>query len=922
MSESGKFTSLGLNVYSGLSANSGFSLNSDSVKYQGVWTPDQTLQGEFVTNTVLKDITSAVKQSLDKCVPEKLSAPVWRKFLSIGQKHCPALGNTKTLDYLPTYAGYGTWEFKTKDQYGSTQPSQSLNLTERTYPPKNYGTEKTFSYLYRNFNDYAWVTGWPGKQTWQQTDDDFIAVVKVDDDELTVSDYDRYFSEGFVTTIARQAYHEFWSDAETRRPNQYKEFVRYMLNAYSWMKASNSNISTFVNGKTFLRGNYSNVNDLSTGDISGVNLSFKTFGNEMIDLGKSLDLTYIDVFGLPSKLLLTLQKANAITEAVKLAMLIVKLDLNEIEDILSDTYNPNPQQEKKIYDALTLIRNDDLSDIQVILNCATPGLESLADLINPIKMFPLSYKSLTVPTFSYATVSNKTYEFIYNGQNVNPLIQHNGEYLDDILPVDLAKACGAFKTAMGQVKNIQQMEFEKFAQVVANLEVTDKGLDLLTNQYGTPTNVPAVEAILQNTAFGSGNSNVFRFCDFLGAMSGLPYVELYEKIITELSKIPTESLAITYRKLLQKAQGNDWELLGSTSETASKLFKTETSNVSGTTVISVTDGVSSLLNVDDVIVFSKEYILDNSIDQYTVVSRNDNSITISPGLSGDLAYGNFIFKKNESYDSEVSALIDSVNETIYGYSIKYSDVVSNINNYWSKINSHMMVEQRAIPLMCKESLSISETADITDFESFIQQLPSYALETAYGEIAQVLEKISDLNTISGQSIIASLRQARNTIRITNLGGEIDNIIPDTLNSQTASAKVKVLNGRIQSVDLTSSGKGYSVAPDVIVYPQGGSFGGSGSGAKLKATLDLTTGIKDIEVVDPGYGYDDNIPPEVYVDSPDIPAERKGGPVVAGSLAGSPYIYQDPIPDNLIAPASSSYTVAEAVEEVDRCKCQC
>ena len=44
------------------------------------------------------------------------------------------------------------------------------------------------------------------------------------------------------------------------------------------------------NSKDFLDGTFSNMNDLITGDITNVTLSLKNWGQDLVNLGKELDL--------------------------------------------------------------------------------------------------------------------------------------------------------------------------------------------------------------------------------------------------------------------------------------------------------------------------------------------------------------------------------------------------------------------------------------------------------------------------------------------------------------------------------------------------------------------------------------------------------------------------------------------------------
>jgi hypothetical protein len=55
------------------------------------------------------------------------------------------------------------------------------------------------------------------------------------------------------------------------------------------------------------------------------------------------------------------------------------------------------------------------------LNCKTVGLESLVDLLNPLKLFPNSYESLTVPVYNTVggPANSKIYYPIYVNGGLN-----------------------------------------------------------------------------------------------------------------------------------------------------------------------------------------------------------------------------------------------------------------------------------------------------------------------------------------------------------------------------------------------------------------------------------------------------------------------------------------------------------------------
>ena len=98
-----------------------------------------------------------------------------------------------------------------------------------------------------------------------------------------------------------------------------------------------------------------------------------------------------------------------------------------------------------------------------------------------------------------------------------------GSYLTGIIPPDIAVAAGAFSAAMQQIQNIQEVQIEKFAQVVTNIE-TMVGLNTNSNSNNlVPTNLPLRTAGRPKIALGSGPQGSYTMSDFFGCMSGLPY---------------------------------------------------------------------------------------------------------------------------------------------------------------------------------------------------------------------------------------------------------------------------------------------------------------------------------------------------------------------------------------------------------------
>ena len=129
------------------------------------------------------------------------------------------------------------------------------------------------------------------------------------------------------------------------------------------------------------------MNDLITGDITGVSQSTLYWGQDLISSGRAINLKTMSSFGLPSNLLKTLQANNALTQAVITGLLYSDLTTTEINNILTNQVIPTPEQEKKMYSGFSAVLGNDLNDVLVPMNVQTKGLSSLADLLNPFKLF-------------------------------------------------------------------------------------------------------------------------------------------------------------------------------------------------------------------------------------------------------------------------------------------------------------------------------------------------------------------------------------------------------------------------------------------------------------------------------------------------------------------------------------------------------
>jgi hypothetical protein len=233
------------------------------------------------------------------------------------------------------------------------------------------------------------------------------------------------------------------------------------------LSAANANSADYL-GPTF-----SNMNNLITGDIAKVNLAFPAFGADLADTGDLIDFENIDLFGTPAALLHQLaakgNMLNGSTPCVTEALTVQGLSDQDIADLVNlnvqSLFNPDgltqnqfDTLQKKAYPGLCAVTGTCLQQVLTILNITTPNITQMCELLNPAKIFPTSYTSLTLPTpdgpvLIYDTTGavNSAIAPVLNSGTLAPV---GCDELAKIIPPDTAAANRALQIAFQQIKGI------------------------------------------------------------------------------------------------------------------------------------------------------------------------------------------------------------------------------------------------------------------------------------------------------------------------------------------------------------------------------------------------------------------------------------------------------------------------------------
>lgn len=482
---------------------------------------------------------------------------------------------------------------------------------------------------------------------------------------------------------------------------------------------------------------------------------------------------------------------------------------------------------------------------------------------------------------------------------IQAIPQGFGAYLDGILPPDIAKAAGAFSVSMQQIKNISSVPIEKFAQVVNSLE-TIKNLNV--NGTSVPTDTTLASQGLALIALGNGPYGTYTMSNFLGCMSGLPYIGI--DIDGLIKNSETSTLFNIYKQLYLAVT---WERATATIQYTYDGISTYT-----TTGVTITDpgggygregAAAPVVTVNGATVTATIGTDDTDITNFgRVTALNFTAGTTSsvPTISIDYPPGGSSFS-----NSIVQGYIDAANAEILSIKNSKPATAQRLITNWELTGTLLSTEQRAIvtglpirvPNSSPDNLREPTIASYpTTQYAFVDTIPRYATFTQPHMYSQTLEAIADYNTVGGQSLVGMLREARNQARLQEAGIPVDNNIDNKLTKQQESELIAngTLGGSIPATLSTEIGSpipfGYYNPIDDRYY----------SNNNLGNDQNNTTGIG--QVVDIGEA------------------------VEPGSFAGSRY-------SNLIPPQLSviytsdvllpaTYSVPEAIDEVIRCNCDC
>jgi hypothetical protein len=510
-----------------------------------------------------------------------------------------------------------------------------------------------------------------------------------------------------------------------------------------------------VNANQFLGPTFTNMDSLTTAGISSVNSDLEKFGVDLANQGNLVNLQKLDLYGTPAALVQQISQLAGVSRqavpALQSVMRIVGLTDSDIENIVTDnrvglnrpnglTQNEFDRIQKNTYTALSLVSGDDLAQILSILDVTTPNITSLEQLLDPVKVFPLSYPTMltttptgAVPIFGAGGSVNSSITPIVNSY----LPTASGcDELGKIIPPADAVANKAIEVSLKQINNISTTTLPELADTI--LGTVDRTWD--PEQEYLANDVVRVDSGAAPTFYRAkspgctpGDFEVPAGVDItdtdywtettLGGLSTMADLPLIQQ---QTTPVPTS---------------------------VAQFFATEVATGTGPC------GVLTTLDV-----------LGLALDSNDFAARLTDVADIVDGLGTGLDDLSQIYidMLSSANDAAMITLIANANAEIASINSVHPPQVAAMNTAWTYMANLMNISAKYTS-QAGVDYFLLQAGDTSSTKSFVQNLPQYGRLTAAGDAAEFLENLADTATLGGQAIIGAMREGRNQERLNASG---------------------------------------------------------------------------------------------------------------------------------------------------------
>ena len=583
-----------------------------------------------------------------------------------------------------------------------------------------------------------------------------------------------------------QEYLPTQSDASTLDPYGFADLVQQTGNAYlgiyndtrdlgkfcqgfmamqGYITTTNSLINSTRNAATYLGPTFTNMSNLVSNNIASlVDDSPGALGRLATDIANQGLLTNtqtLNEYGTPAALLAQLSRVsntiNGTLPAVRDALQDQGLTLQDISNLVNINkvalFNPSgltPNEfdklQKKAYPALVSITDAALQDVLDILEVTTPNVSTMADLLNPVVMFPNSYTNLLTPSPAGPVPIYQT-----NGAVNMSLAETVGAFLPapsgcdelaKIIPPDQAVSNKSTQAALQQITNIPFATWPELAQTIQGFDRNpwDVNSDYLTNDIVADAPVNPNSTLQPPLAVLSPATVFYQAIDDVPAGTNINNTTYWEPIT----------------------------LGGLNTMTGLDQIEALTNPVADATTnyinnfVATGSGTDGNITMCDVLGTAIDY--NNLAAQFDIASAAVQTLQTAGALATlNTAYTNILVAAN---DAAVLTQITNANSaiaTLYA-NPTYTATVSTLNTAWIAIATYLNKEKTYQVKAGVDYFGLLP-GEQNSIVAFSQMLSQYGRECQTCGPYDFLQNIADTTTLAGQAMVGSLREGENQMKL-------------------------------------------------------------------------------------------------------------------------------------------------------------
>ena len=534
-----------------------------------------------------------------------------------------------------------------------------------------------------------------------------------------------------------------------------KKFGSILGSADGFVGSANAMISAATNAAgSFAGGTFPGMDSVMSGNLTGITNALPDFGVDLGSLGQTIDFGSISNLGSPGQLLKNMDIAgnlgpmydkladitvdpriasalggglstvtNAISEGTGgLTLGSLGVDLNKIADIGPALPNNIQGQIYNAFDGLSLA---EVGDVKGILGNTQAAITKGGDLMNPQKLFPTSFSTLTAPLRTSSVGDRAIYTS--NG-SVNAEFDDLGTDLAGALPDDLAVANGALSRSLGQIKGVDDTTATLLSTASQTAE-TFKDLNLIQNQttYVEPAVVTfwTTQYKTQNgITLATGPNGTFTISDAIGYAAGYN------------SAAPLQQNKIEMEKLIASGAMN--------------VFTQDSGSGSANT------GIYIIMN----------YFIDGAY--------NPTPPAVAPFVIPAGVYGAGTYATQTLAWNGIIAAAKTLMQNFYTANPGAQIIQTNF-----KRMQDQQAREKLIRIKMDLDLAVVQAQDNNAIQ-LASNLPSYALDTTAGGTSELLERVMNFSSTGGQAAVGAMREARNLDKLATANIQVDAPIPSTL----------------------------------------------------------------------------------------------------------------------------------------------